>query len=64
MKPRLEVAVVRDPQIFAALEEEWDDLYHNCPRATPYQTWAWLYSWWDAHGEAYELRLITVRNPR
>jgi CelD/BcsL family acetyltransferase involved in cellulose biosynthesis len=62
MKPCLEVAVVRDPQIFAALEEEWDDLYHNCPRATPYQSWAWLYSWWEAYGEDYELRLITVHS--
>jgi CelD/BcsL family acetyltransferase involved in cellulose biosynthesis len=62
MKHCLEVAVIRDPQAFAALEEEWDDLYHNCPRATPYQSWAWLYSWWEAYGEGYELRLITVRS--
>jgi CelD/BcsL family acetyltransferase involved in cellulose biosynthesis len=62
MKPSLEVAVIRAPQIFAALEEEWDDLYLNSPRATPYQSWAWLYSWWEAYGEDYELRLITVRS--
>jgi CelD/BcsL family acetyltransferase involved in cellulose biosynthesis len=62
MKPCLEVTVIRDPQAFAALEEEWDDLYHNCPRATPYQSWAWLYSWWEYYGEGYELRLITVRS--
>jgi CelD/BcsL family acetyltransferase involved in cellulose biosynthesis len=46
------------------LEQEWEDLYHNCPRATPQQSWAWLYSWWEAYGENYELRLITVRDPR
>jgi CelD/BcsL family acetyltransferase involved in cellulose biosynthesis len=62
MKPCLDVAVIRDPRAFAALEEEWDDLYHNCPRATPYQSWAWLYSWWEAYGEDYELRLITMRS--
>ena len=62
MKPCLAAAVIRDPQAFAALEEEWDDLYHNCPRATPYQSWAWLYSWWEAYGEDYELRLISVRS--
>jgi hypothetical protein len=62
MKPCLEVAVIRDPRTFAALEEEWDDLYHNCPRATPYQSWAWLYSWWEYYGKNYELRLITVRS--
>jgi CelD/BcsL family acetyltransferase involved in cellulose biosynthesis len=62
MKPRLEVAVIRDPQAFAALEEEWDDLYRRCPRATPFQSWAWLYTWWEYYGEGYELRLITVRH--
>ncbi len=62
MKPCLEGAVIRDPQIFAALEEEWDDLHRNCPRAIPYQSWAWLYSWWEVYGEDYELRLITVRS--
>src|SRR5215211_4495175 len=62
MKPGLEVAVIRDPQAFAALEEEWDDLYHNCPSATPFQSWAWLRSWWEFYGEGYELRLITIRD--
>jgi CelD/BcsL family acetyltransferase involved in cellulose biosynthesis len=47
---------------FAALEEEWEDLYHDSPRATPFQSWAWLYSWWEFYGEDYELRLITVRD--
>jgi len=62
MTPSLEVAVIRDPQGFAALEEEWDDLYRHSPRATPFQSWAWLYSWWEYYGDGYELRLITVRD--
>ncbi len=47
---------------FAVLEEEWEDLHRDSPRATPFQSWAWLYSWWEFYGEAYELRLITVRD--
>ena len=47
---------------FAVLEEEWEDLYRDSPRATPFQSWAWLYSWWEFYGENYELRLITVRD--
>jgi CelD/BcsL family acetyltransferase involved in cellulose biosynthesis len=47
---------------FAALEGEWEDLYHDCPLATPFQSWAWLYSWWEFYGEHYELRLVTIRN--
>jgi CelD/BcsL family acetyltransferase involved in cellulose biosynthesis len=47
---------------FAVLEEEWEELYHDSPRATPFQSWAWLYSWWEFYGEGYELRLVTVRD--
>jgi CelD/BcsL family acetyltransferase involved in cellulose biosynthesis len=56
------VDVVKDTQVFTALEEEWDDLFHTSPRATVYQSWAWLYSWWEAYGKNYELRLITLRS--
>lgn len=58
--PRTEVLTSVDE--FAVLEEEWEDLYHDSPRATPFQSWAWLYSWWEFYGEGYELRLVTVRD--
>jgi hypothetical protein len=58
------VGVVEDSRGFAELEEEWEDLHRRCPRATPFQSWTWLYSWWEYYGGGYELRLITVRNPR
>jgi CelD/BcsL family acetyltransferase involved in cellulose biosynthesis len=54
--------IVDDARDFAALEEEWEDLYQNSARATPFQSWSWLYSWWEFYGEAFELRLIVVRN--
>jgi CelD/BcsL family acetyltransferase involved in cellulose biosynthesis len=57
-----EIAVLEDAKGFAALEEEWENLYHNAPLATPFQSWAWLYSWWEFYGEGYDLRLITVRS--
>lgn len=60
-KLRLDTAVIRDARGFAALEEEWDDLYHHSPRATPFQSWAWLYSWWESYGDGYEPCLISVR---
>jgi CelD/BcsL family acetyltransferase involved in cellulose biosynthesis len=47
---------------FTSLEGEWDELYQSCPRATPFQSWAWLYSWWESYHEGYKLRLITVRD--
>ena len=58
------VGVIEDSRGFAELEEEWEDLHRRCPRATPFQSWAWLYSWWEYYGGGYEPRLITVRNPR
>jgi hypothetical protein len=55
--------VLRDTADFASLEGEWDDLYQSCPSATPFQSWAWLYSWWEVYGEgSYGLRLITLRD--
>ena len=58
----LDVAIIQDKSGFASLEEEWTGLYERCPTATPFQSWAWLYSWWEHYGKGYELRLITVRD--
>jgi CelD/BcsL family acetyltransferase involved in cellulose biosynthesis len=55
------VDIIEDAAGFAALEEEWEDLHRHCPSATPFQSWAWLYSWWEHYGEGYRLRLVTVR---
>jgi CelD/BcsL family acetyltransferase involved in cellulose biosynthesis len=58
----LDVAILMNKQDFRALEQEWEDLYHNSPLSTPFQSWSWLYSWWESYGDDYELRLITVRD--
>src|SRR3712207_9430408 len=58
-----EIVVLEDSEAFAALEGEWEELYRHCPSATPFQSWAWLYSWWEHYGEGrYELRLVTLRS--
>lgn len=62
MKPLTHITILEDKQAFRDLEEEWEELYHDSPLSTPFQSWSWLYSWWEAFGEGYELRLITVRN--
>jgi hypothetical protein len=54
------VEVIEDSQGFAALEEEWEDLHRQCPRSTPLQSWASLYSWWENYTERYELRIVAV----
>jgi CelD/BcsL family acetyltransferase involved in cellulose biosynthesis len=54
--------VLTEDRDFASLEEEWGELYEHIPSATPFQSWAWLYSWWEVYGEGYQLRLIIVRD--
>jgi hypothetical protein len=41
------VGVIEDSRGFAELE----DLHRRCPRAAPFQSWKWLYSWWEYYGE-------------
>jgi CelD/BcsL family acetyltransferase involved in cellulose biosynthesis len=61
-KPQLDVAVLTNSRDFRALEEEWEDLYYDSPLSTPFQSWSWLYSWWESFEKPYELRLITMRD--
>lgn len=53
--------VCRDPERFAALGPEWDALYARCRTATPFQTHAWLHSWWLSYGRRGRLRAVLVR---
>ncbi|MEU3721809.1 GNAT family N-acetyltransferase [Streptomyces sp. NPDC031705] len=57
----LSVTLCRDPRQFAALEESWTRLVRNCPTATPFQSHAWLHSWWLSYGKDGRLRLLLVR---
>ena len=47
---------------FDGLRAEWDDLVARCAAATPFQTYAWLESWWRTYGEPGRLRLVLVRH--
>jgi hypothetical protein len=61
---RLHTTVLRDTREFSSLKQEWNELYESCPRATPFSSWEWLYSWWEVYGEGnYKLRLVTLRDP-
>ncbi|MFG3001006.1 GNAT family N-acetyltransferase [Streptomyces sp. NPDC048340] len=57
----LSVALCRDPRQFAALEEPWNRLVRGCPTATPFQSHAWLHSWWLSYGKDGRLRIVLVR---
>ncbi|MFR0352695.1 GNAT family N-acetyltransferase [Streptomyces sediminimaris] len=57
----LSVDLCTDEAAFAALAGEWEGLHASCPSATPFQTHAWLHSWWLSYGTPEGLRLFLVR---
>ncbi|MGW0858161.1 GNAT family N-acetyltransferase [Streptomyces sp. NPDC002690] len=57
----LSVTLCRDGREFAALAPEWDALHHRCPSATPFQSHAWLHSWWLSYGQDRNIRVVLVR---
>ncbi|WP_086733079.1 GNAT family N-acetyltransferase [Streptomyces glaucescens] len=60
--PGCTAEVVTDEAAFAALGPAWARLYRRCGAATPFQTHAWLYSWWRSYGRRGRLRLVLVRS--
>ncbi|WP_052440640.1 GNAT family N-acetyltransferase [Streptacidiphilus anmyonensis] len=59
--PCYETAVVRDGRALDALAGEWNELQERSPGATPFQSHAWLASWWHSYGRPGRLRVVTVR---
>jgi hypothetical protein len=57
----LTVDVIRDGDAFRALDDGWHTLYDASPGATPFQTWEWLYTWWEIYGTPGGLRLVIAR---
>ncbi|MFE9673426.1 GNAT family N-acetyltransferase [Streptomyces sp. NPDC006259] len=62
MKPAYTTEVVTDEKDFAALAPAWARLYRRCAAATPFQSHAWLHSWWLSYGRRGRLRLLVVRS--
>ncbi|TJZ55949.1 GNAT family N-acetyltransferase [Streptomyces piniterrae] len=57
----LPATLCRDPEEFAALATDWRALQRRCRAATPFQSHAWLYSWWLSYGTPGRLRIVLVR---
>lgn len=53
--------VRRRDDAFDDLAADWAALVANCATATPFQSYAWLRSWWRAYGTPGALRLALVR---
>lgn len=57
----LDIDVLTSVHEFQALRKAWEGLYDDAAETTPFQSWAWLFSWWESYGSASDLRIITVR---
>ncbi|MFD5051317.1 GNAT family N-acetyltransferase [Streptomyces tendae] len=64
LPPGHTVELVTDEGTFAALAPQWRRLYGRCAAATPFQSHAWLLSWWRSYGSAGRLRLVLAREGR
>ncbi|MEV4341698.1 GNAT family N-acetyltransferase [Streptomyces sp. NPDC049590] len=58
---RLTAELVTAPDAFAGLGPAWGRLFGRCAAATPFQSHAWLHSWWLSYGQPGRLRLLLVR---
>lgn len=59
--PGWSIQTTGEERVFANLAQEWDALHARCQGATPFQSHAWLASWWQAYGAPGRLRLFLVR---
>ncbi|MFF5984823.1 GNAT family N-acetyltransferase [Streptomyces olindensis] len=53
--------LVTDERAFAGLAADWDRLHRRYAAATPFQSHAWLRSWWVSYGGRGRLRVVLVR---
>ncbi|GAA3303860.1 GNAT family N-acetyltransferase [Streptomyces cinereospinus] len=61
MTPGYRAEVVTEETAFAGLAPAWGRLYGRSPTATPFQSHAWLHSWWLSYGRPGRLRVVLVR---
>ncbi|MBZ6250081.1 GNAT family N-acetyltransferase [Streptomyces olivaceus] len=61
LPPGYTAKLVTDEGDFAALAPQWGRLHARCAAATPFQSHAWLHSWWRSYGRAGRLRLVLAR---
>ena len=47
---------------FRRLQHDWRQLHGSLNHTTPFNSWEWLFSWWQAYGEGKELRICEWRS--
>ena len=57
----LGIEVLTSTAQFAALAPDWNRLHAEARAASVFNSWMWLYEWWQAYGAGRRLRLLVVR---
>lgn len=55
---KVDIRCVTSTQDFRELKKDWGTLLAACSEATVFNSWEWLFSWWQAYGDQKELRLL------
>lgn len=60
--PRLRVDVVSDEPSFLALEHTWHHAIERSAHRTPFLSFDWMRTWWEAFGRRYHLHVVVLRD--
>lgn len=55
---RLAMQCLSNTKGFHGLQNTWNELFDACPHATLFNSWEWLFSWWQAYGKGKTLRVL------
>ncbi len=58
----LTVDIIDDAKGFAELRSIWEALETLDDHCTPFNTWVWLYQWWQHYGEGKLLHLLVLKS--
>ena len=60
----LKIDVVSDSKAFASLKNQWNRLNDNSPKGAVFNSWEWLYTWWEIYKNDgnRKLYILTVRD--
>ena len=56
------LACIGESDAFRSLAAEWQALARRSAGTTPFNSWEWLFSWWQAYGTPGTLRLLAMRH--
>lgn len=58
--PRIAVSCESTEEAFAALAPEWNRLHERAANASVFNSWMWLYQWWQVYGRGQPLRILVA----